>query len=66
LRDDLRRRGLALESATLAWNVIGVGILAAAAWRSGSIVLAGFGLDSLIEILRPSRIWHLTDGGSAP
>jgi divalent metal cation (Fe/Co/Zn/Cd) transporter len=62
LRDDLRRRGLALEYATLAWNVIGVGILTVAAWRSGSIALAGFGLDSLIEIFASVVvIWQLTD-----
>jgi divalent metal cation (Fe/Co/Zn/Cd) transporter len=62
LRDDLRRRGLALENATLAWNVVGVGILAVAAWRSGSVALAGFGLDSLIEIFASVVvIWQLTD-----
>jgi divalent metal cation (Fe/Co/Zn/Cd) transporter len=62
LRDDLRRRGLALEYATLAWNVVGVGILAVAAWRSGSVALAAFGLDSLIEIFASVVvIWQLTD-----
>jgi divalent metal cation (Fe/Co/Zn/Cd) transporter len=62
LRDDLRRRGLALEYATLAWNVVGVGILAVAAWYSGSVALAGFGLDSLIEIFASVVvIWQLTD-----
>lgn len=62
MRDDLRCRGLALEYATLAWNVVGVGILAVAAWRSGSVALAGFGLDSLIEIFASVVvIWQLTD-----
>jgi divalent metal cation (Fe/Co/Zn/Cd) transporter len=62
LQVDLRRRGLALEYATLAWNVVGVGILAVTAWRSGSIALAGFGLDSLIEIFASVVvIWQLTD-----
>jgi divalent metal cation (Fe/Co/Zn/Cd) transporter len=61
LLGDLRRRGLALEYATLAWNVVGVGILAVAAWRSGSVALAGFGLDSLIEIFASVVvIWQLT------
>jgi divalent metal cation (Fe/Co/Zn/Cd) transporter len=61
LQSDLRRRGLALEYATLAWNVVGVGILAVAAWRSGSVALAGFGLDSLIEIFASVVvIWQLT------
>ena len=62
MRDDLRRRGLALEYATLAWNVVGVGMLAVTAWRSGSVALAGFGLDSLIEIFASVVvIWQLTD-----
>lgn len=62
MQSDLRRRGLALEYATLAWNVVGVGILAVAAWRSGSVALAGFGLDSLIEIFASVVvIWQLTD-----
>ena len=53
---------MALENATLAWNVVGVGILAVAAWRSGSVALAAFGLDSLIEIFASVVvIWQLTD-----
>jgi hypothetical protein len=31
---DLRQRGLALEFATLGWNVAGVVVLAIAAWRA--------------------------------
>ncbi|WP_434619550.1 cation transporter [Arthrobacter sp. A5] len=46
----LQRRGLRLEYATLGWNVIGLAVLAAAALQAGSPALAGFGLDSLIEI----------------
>jgi divalent metal cation (Fe/Co/Zn/Cd) transporter len=46
----LLRRGFALEYTTLAWNVIGLVILAATAWTARSVALAGFGLDSLIEI----------------
>ena len=46
----LRRRGFALEYATLAWNVVGVLVLAVAAVTARSVALAGFGLDSLIEI----------------
>jgi divalent metal cation (Fe/Co/Zn/Cd) transporter len=62
---DLRRRGLALEYATLAWNVVGTGILALTAWRSGSIALAGFGLDSLIEIFASVVVvWQLTDAAA--
>jgi divalent metal cation (Fe/Co/Zn/Cd) transporter len=62
LHDDLRRRGLALEYATLAWNLVGVGILGVAAWRSGSVALAGFAFDSLIEIFASVVvIWQLTE-----
>jgi divalent metal cation (Fe/Co/Zn/Cd) transporter len=46
----LLRRGRQLELATLFWNVIGVVILAVAAIGARSIALAGFGLDSVIEI----------------
>lgn len=58
----MRRYGLALEYATLAWNVIGVVVLAITAWHAGSIALAGFSLDSLIEIFASMVvIWQLTD-----
>jgi len=61
LRDDaLSRRGLRLEYATLGWNVIGLGVLAAAAVSAGSPALAGFGLDSLIEIFASLVVvWQL-------
>src|SRR6185312_8529003 len=44
------RRGFALEYVTLGWNVAGIVILAIAAAAARSVALAGFGLDSLIEI----------------
>jgi hypothetical protein len=47
----LLRRGLALEYITLTWNVIGVIVLAITALAAGSVALAAFGIDSLIEIL---------------
>ncbi len=46
----LLHRGFALEAITLGWNVIGVVVLAVAALRARSVALAGFGLDSLVEI----------------
>ena len=46
----LLRRGFALEYATLAWNVAGIVVLAIAAITARSVALAGFALDSLIEI----------------
>jgi divalent metal cation (Fe/Co/Zn/Cd) transporter len=49
-RPVLLRRGLRLEYATLGWNVVGVAVLAVAAVWAGSVALAGFGLDSAIEI----------------
>jgi divalent metal cation (Fe/Co/Zn/Cd) transporter len=55
------RRGLLLEYITLGWNVVGVLILAIAALRAGSVALAGFGLDSLIEIgASVVVVWQLT------
>jgi divalent metal cation (Fe/Co/Zn/Cd) transporter len=47
---ELLRRGRSLEYATLGWNVVGVVVLAVAAVRAGSVALAGFGLDSAVEI----------------
>ncbi len=47
---DLLARGRRLEAATLGWNVVGIGVLAIAAVEAKSVALAGFGLDSLIEI----------------
>jgi len=58
----LLRRGLRLEYATLAWNVIGVVVLAIAALAASSVALVGFGLDSLVEIGASTVvIWELTD-----
>jgi divalent metal cation (Fe/Co/Zn/Cd) transporter len=54
------RRGLCLEYATLSWNVVGTVIVAVAAIRAGSVALAGFGLDSLIEIFASVVVvWQL-------
>lgn len=61
---DLLRRGRALEWTTLAWNVVGVVVLAVAAVRARSVALAGFGLDSLIEIGASSVVlWELSGTG---
>jgi divalent metal cation (Fe/Co/Zn/Cd) transporter len=57
----LLRRGFALEYATLGWNVIGIVVLGVAAWSARSVALAGFGLDSLIEIgASIVVVWHLS------
>jgi hypothetical protein len=56
----LLRRGLLLEYATLSWNVVGVVVLAVAAIGAGSVALAGFGVDSLIEIVASAVVvWQL-------
>lgn len=58
------RRGRLLEVATLGWNVVGVAILAYAALAARSIALAGFGLDSLIEIGASTVVlWELAGTG---
>lgn len=60
------RRGRLLESATLSWNVIGIVVLAAAAVGASSVALAGFGLDSLIEIGASIVVfWELSGSGEA-
>ncbi len=58
------RRGLALEYVTLGWNVVGFGVLAVAALAARSVALAGFGLDSLVEIgASLVVVWELTGAG---
>ncbi len=60
----LRRRGVMLEWMTLSWNVVGVVVLAFLAFFASSVALAGFGLDSLIEILASTVvIWELSGTG---
>jgi divalent metal cation (Fe/Co/Zn/Cd) transporter len=59
-RAGLLRRGQLLEVGTLAWNVVGVVVLAVSAIRAQSVALAGFGLDSLIEIGASATVlWEL-------
>ncbi|MFG2637927.1 cation transporter [Streptomyces sp. NPDC048362] len=63
-RQTLVRRGFALEYATLGWNVIGIVVLAVAAISARFVALAGFGLDSLIEIGASTVvIWELSGTG---
>lgn len=65
-RTSLLRRGFALEYTTLAWNVAGIVVLAVAAISARSVALAGFGLDSLIEIGASTVvIWELSGAGEA-
>ena len=59
-RDQLLQRGLRLEYATLGWNVLEIGFLAYAAVVARSVALAGFALDSFIEIFASIVVvWRL-------
>jgi divalent metal cation (Fe/Co/Zn/Cd) transporter len=61
----LLRRGRILEGITLGWNVAGIVVLAIAAISARSVALAGFGLDSLIEIGASTVVlWELTGTGA--
>ncbi len=61
-RAQLLSRGRKLEAATLGWNIVGVFVLAFAAVQARSVALAGFGLDSLIEIGASTVVlWELAD-----
>jgi divalent metal cation (Fe/Co/Zn/Cd) transporter len=63
-RPVLVRRGFILEYLTLTWNVVGIVVLAIAAISARSVALAGFGLDSLIEIGASTVvIWELSGTG---
>ena len=63
-RRALLRRGFTLEYVTLAWNVAGIAVLAIAAISARSVALAGFALDSLIEIGASTVvIWELSGTG---
>jgi divalent metal cation (Fe/Co/Zn/Cd) transporter len=58
------RRGRVLEGITLGWNVAGIVVLAVAALAARSVALAGFGLDSLIEIGASTVVlWELSGAG---
>lgn len=60
----LLRRGRLLEWCTLLWNVAAVVVLAVLAVQAASVALAGFGLDSLIEIGASTVVlWELSGSG---
>jgi len=64
VRARLLRRGLRLEYVTLGWNVAGIIVLGIAAVAARSVALAGFGLDSLIEIGASAVVvWELSGTG---
>jgi divalent metal cation (Fe/Co/Zn/Cd) transporter len=56
----LRRRGFALEYATMAWMVAEAAVAITAGVLASSIVLIGFGLDSVIEFFAAIIVvWQL-------
>jgi divalent metal cation (Fe/Co/Zn/Cd) transporter len=60
----LLRRGFVLEYLTLGWNLAGIVVLAVAAVAARSVALAGFGLDSLVEIgASVVVVWELSGAG---
>jgi divalent metal cation (Fe/Co/Zn/Cd) transporter len=65
-RDQLHRRGLRLEYATLGWNVVEIGFLIAAAVSASSVALAGFALDSFIEIFASIVVVRQLKGVASP
>jgi divalent metal cation (Fe/Co/Zn/Cd) transporter len=63
-RRRLLRRGFLLAYLTLGWNGVGIVVLAITAVAAGSVALAGFGLDSLIEIgASIVVVWELSGTG---
>ncbi len=62
----LLRRGLRLEYATLAWNCIEIGFLVIAATSARSVALAGFALDSFIEIFASLVVVGQLRGSASP
>lgn len=59
-QSSLLKRGFILEYITLSWNVVDVIIVIIAAYAARSVALAGFGLDSLIEIVASVVVvWQL-------
>ena len=62
----LHRNGVRLERITLGWNIVGVIVLTISATRASSVALAGFGLDSLIEMGASTVVlWELSGAGEA-
>lgn len=63
-REGLLSHGRHLEVVTLGWNLVGIVVLGFAAVSARSVALAGFGLDSLIEIGASTVVlWELAGAG---
>lgn len=58
------REGIALEIVSIAWMVLEAALAIGAGVAARSVLLTGFGLDSVIELLSASLLlWRLTAGG---
>ena len=63
----LLRRGIRLEWATTAWNLMEVFVTIGLGLAARSLALVAFGLDSMIEVFASTVvIWHLTIGADPP
>lgn len=61
--DRFLRRGIRLEWATTAWNMMEVFVTIALGIAAKSLALVAFGLDSMIEVFASTVvIWHLREG----
>jgi len=61
--DRLLRRGIRLEWATTAWNLMEVFVTISLGVAAGSLALVAFGLSSMIEVFASTVvIWHLREG----
>ncbi|HEY2946583.1 MAG TPA: cation transporter [Vicinamibacteria bacterium] len=56
-RAPLLQRGIALESITIAYNVLEGVIAIGAGLAAGSLALTGFGIDSVIEVTSGVLLW---------
>ena len=65
--DGLRRTALILVLAGLLWNLVEAVVSFWAGYRSGSVALLAFGLDSIIELLAGGiLVWRLTGDREGP
>lgn len=63
-RAALTRRALALEYATIAWNIGEAVLTIALGSMAGSLALIGFGTVSVVEVFASSVVlWHIRSGG---
>jgi cation diffusion facilitator family transporter len=57
VREQLLRRGVRLEAATVGWNVVEGVVAVAAGARASSVALIAFGMDSFVETTSGAVLW---------